>query len=233
MLSVASSRLALPGYLTFTVLNALGVLFGIIYNTRTPDLYQGNAHHRIGWIGTWVMAAQVIMGLVFVYSRRTKHDPATVAERATFLPISVEVMIQHLHQEARRIVGMHQSHWFGDSRKGTERTSSSLHSRDNSPTRLLRALELDDKHESDRAERGDDDVLDERRYLKDSFIHRFLPRRTTGPLSPRLLRSLEVVYCTIDRLVPFLGYTALVTGAITYGGICVRSLLNFGVKHRT
>jgi len=68
MLSIARSRLAVPTQLLFLALNGCGIFFGIFYNVDTPDLYANNAHHKIGWIATWVMTAQVAMSLLFAFS---------------------------------------------------------------------------------------------------------------------------------------------------------------------
>ncbi|GAM42685.1 hypothetical protein TCE0_044r16897 [Talaromyces pinophilus] len=55
MLSIAHSRYTVPVQLVFLIINAIALLFGIIYNTSTPDLYENNAHHKVGWIATWVI----------------------------------------------------------------------------------------------------------------------------------------------------------------------------------
>lgn len=218
MLSVARSHLALPTQFSFLVLNALGVLFGTVYNVKTPDLYENNVHHKIGWIATWVMSAQVIMGLVFLYARRSKRSHGSNDERAAFLPVSVEAMAHH--EQAHAMRGVHEYRWSGDSGQGTERASSSSHSRSISPTREHRApqaLDLDDKPEDEE----ETEIPNERRYFRNSYIDKFLSRRIPGLLSQRLLKMMEVVYAAIDRLVLILGFIAIATGAVTYGGIFV------------
>ncbi|OJJ08843.1 hypothetical protein ASPVEDRAFT_145055 [Aspergillus versicolor CBS 583.65] len=84
LLSVARSRLALPSQFVFLLFNTIGLLFGIIYNSQTPDLYENNAHHKIGWIVTGVFTVQVFLALVFVYDGRGKPREF----RATFLPVA-------------------------------------------------------------------------------------------------------------------------------------------------
>ncbi|KAI5289930.1 hypothetical protein KEM54_002853, partial [Ascosphaera aggregata] len=53
MLSIAKSKHTLPVQFIFLVFNAFGVLLSVIYNASTPDLYENNAHHKMGWIATW------------------------------------------------------------------------------------------------------------------------------------------------------------------------------------
>ncbi|PNH27736.1 hypothetical protein VD0002_g10084 [Verticillium dahliae] len=63
MLSLARSRYTLASQSVFLAFNALGVLVGAIYNAATPDLYPNNAHHKAGWVFTWIALAQVCIGL--------------------------------------------------------------------------------------------------------------------------------------------------------------------------
>ncbi|PHH77798.1 hypothetical protein CDD80_179 [Ophiocordyceps camponoti-rufipedis] len=63
MLSLAGSRFTLMSQYWFLALNALGLVFGIIYNAQTPDLYPNNAHGKIGWLITMVASAQVLLTL--------------------------------------------------------------------------------------------------------------------------------------------------------------------------
>ena len=113
MLSIARSRSTVPVQLLFLGLNGGGLVFSIIYNANTPDLYPNNSHHEIGWIASWVVTAQVAMGLLFMFSEN--KTLAGSAERVAFLPQD---------QSAR---------WSDDSGQGTERDSASLHSEEEFP----------------------------------------------------------------------------------------------------
>jgi hypothetical protein len=214
--STTRSNLALPTQFLFLVVNSVGVLCGIIYNVNTPDLYENNAHHKIGWIATWVMTAQVVMGLLFFYSGRSKQSLAPAHERAAFLPVSIESMAQHnqMHQAA----GYPNYRWSGDSGQGTER-SSSHQSRDISPTDPIRYTkpEVEDDEDDE-----DDSVPQGRGFLRNTFVDRYLSQRMPGLVSRRLQRGLEILYEIIDRTILVLGFIALSTGGVTYAGIFVR-----------
>lgn len=220
MLSINRSRLAFPTQVIFLILNGLGVAFGTVYNVNTPDLYENNSHHRIGWIATWVMSAQVGMSLLFIHSggRRTPK-PASQGEQATFLPVSMEAMAQHNmrpYAECR---------WSGDSGQGTER--SSMHnSRDVSPTdptggdsfeSYKSEAELDEEHDKTQMR------SDRRGLLRNHFLGQYLSRHLPGMSSCRLHRIVEVLYDVIDRTSLLLGFVALTTGGVTYAGIFVSS----------
>lgn len=216
MLSIARSRYALVSQFFFLVLNALGLLVGIIYNSQTPDLYENNAHHKIGWIATWVVSAQVIMSLIFAYAGRGESD-STAYERTAFLPVSTDEMAESPTTYPN---GIHHGYrWSRDSGQGTERNSSSLHSRPSSPSGASPSDEYDtfdkpelDVHEKPGPARG---------WLRSTVVDRFLASRVPGLVSSRALRILNGIYLVIDRLILQFGFVAIATGAVTYGGIMV------------
>src|SRR2546423_7293527 len=195
MFSTTRSQLALPIQFLFLVFNGLGVLFGTIYNVNTPDLYDNNAHHKIGWIATWVVTAQVVMGLLFLYSSQSKKISGPAHERAAFLPVSIESVTQHnqLHDAA----GYSDVRWSGDSGQGTE-LSSPHTSRDISPGER-------DPYTKPEAEQDDDDEDNDensprgRSFLRIAFVDKYLSQRIPGLLSQRLRKVLEIVYEFIDR----------------------------------
>ena len=216
MFSVAKSRLALPTQFLFLILNALGVLVGIVYNSETPDLYENNVHHKIGWIATWTMIAQTAMGMILAYSGRGKSNQGSAHERASFLPSAMEE-----HERSYHRAPMHEYRWSGDSGQGTERGSSSIHS----PMSPISGERIRDSDEFERygkpeGDFADDEVAGNSRCCG-SVVDRFFSRRLSGLISGRGLNIISAVYGTIDRLILFLGFIALVTGAVVYGGIFV------------
>ena len=214
MFSITRSRLALPTQLLFLVLNGLGVVFGTIYNVNTPDLYENNAHHRIGWIATWIMTAQAVMSLLFLYSGRSKKIHASSLERAAFLPVSIEAMTEHSNATPYS-----DYRWSGDSGQGTER-SSYHNSREASPTNMGRYAKPKAEPE-DEDDDGNDHAPPSPRFLRNSFMDKYLAHRIPRILSKRLCKALEAAYEVIDRTVLVLGFIALLTGGVTYAGYFV------------
>lgn len=222
MLSVARSRFALPTQFLFLIINAFGMLVGIIYNGQTPDLYENNAHHKIGWVATWVVSAQVIMSLIFAYAGRGDAD-VTAFERAAFLPVSTDEMAGHPHSYPSGAI--HEYRWSRDSGQGTERNSCSIRSGPSSPTCVSPSDEYDD------FEKPNDDVHDKpvesRKWFRNTFVDRFLASRVPGMVSSRVLSILNVVYMVIDRIILPFGFIAICTGGVTYGGIMVSLFFAF------
>lgn len=213
MLSVARSRLALPTQFAFLVFNAIGLLVGIIYNSQTPDLYENNAHHKIGWIITWVASAQVVMTLLFVYAGRGENEVSS-HERATFLPVSTEDTPSPLNTYPSG--SFHDYRWSRDSGQGSERNSSSLHSRPASPS-----------DEYDGFEKPEDEFhakpTESRRWFQGTVFDQFLSSRVPAMVSSRVLRALNIIHMVIERIILPFGFAAIATGGVTYGGIMVRT----------
>lgn len=228
MLSLARSYFALPAQLSFLIVNALGLLLGTIYNTRTPDLYPNNAHHKIGWVATWAVCAQVAIGLVFVYSGRSKEAHVDLDEHTGFLPVSVETMAQH--QQVHSMVGEHEYRWSNDSGQGTERNSASLHSGSTSPT-----TEREDTSEFERFFKPevDEEVVTQepRRLFRNTVVDRFMSRLVPGPLSDRLLQALEIMDGAVDRLILLVGFILVATGFVTFGGLFHGDNIFNGLAH--
>ncbi|RAL03792.1 Ytp1 family protein [Aspergillus ibericus CBS 121593] len=223
MFSVARSRFALPSQFLFLVFNAVGLLVGIIYNSQTPDLYPNNAHHKIGWIVTWVMSAQVIMSLIFAYAGRGESE-SSAYERAAFLPVSTDEMA-HTYPAGIR----HSYRWSRDSGQGTERNSSSLHSRPSSPSCASPSDEYDG------FEKPEDPILEHssqpRGWFRVPFFDRFLASRVPRMVSNRALGIISIIYAIIDRIILPFGFIALTTGGVTYGGLMRASEVFNGLAH--
>src|SRR5271170_5493508 len=74
MLGVAQSSFHIPVQLTFLTLTTIGIVFAIMYNSATPDFYENNAHHKIGWVIVWMLLAQVASGMIRGVARFVNGD---------------------------------------------------------------------------------------------------------------------------------------------------------------
>src|SRR5271170_6832305 len=74
MLGVAQSSFHVPVQLVFVGLTVIGVVFAIMYNSVTPDFYENNAHHKIGWVTVWMLIAQIASGMISGVARYVNHD---------------------------------------------------------------------------------------------------------------------------------------------------------------
>jgi hypothetical protein len=218
MLSIARSRFALPSQFVFMLCNAFGLLFGIIDNEQTPDLYENNAHHKVGWIITWVVSTQLILSLIFLYAGRGESKTESRSfERATFLPVATDD-----YEHVFLTTPMHEYSWLQDSGQGTG---------PNSPSQSPASPSC----ESPQFEKPEDDVSSEttgpRRWIKSTFLDRFLPRIVPGMISNRVLPIFYVVYKVTDRIILPFGFFAMATGAVSYCGIMRKKDVFNGLAH--
>lgn len=209
VLSISRHRYALLARSVFLALSGLGLVCGIISNTKTADLYEGNAHHPVGWIAMSMVAVHVLTDVLL---RFTKWSRRRGAESAG---LSFRPLINRVHRGtcSRRpdITGQ-----VG----GTPCPSISQgHLSGN----RLRSNSADD----DDNEVGDDEdehkslVPSHQPFLWNAFDHKQFFRRPRGPTLYQIPRLLKFLYKAIDWTVLVVGYVTLVTGGVTYTGISV------------
>ncbi|KAI1262013.1 hypothetical protein F5Y18DRAFT_419159 [Xylariaceae sp. FL1019] len=220
MLSIARSRYTLAVQFLFLLTNAIGVFIGIGYNTNTPDLYPNNAHHKLGWIVTWIVSAQVFVGLVSRvagFMNKASVRSNNKEEEQAFIPISTEAMAEHHRAHQNVFSPLYRP--SNDSGQGTERNTESL--RSNSISTVV-GQESPMEPEDRRVHYHDED--DEDPAVK--VFNRSGSWALTAPQS-LLVRLVEKVsggtwrlvmffYHIVDRTILILGYVALCTGLITY-----------------
>src|ERR1700761_4039258 len=105
MFSIARSRYSLFLNLGFLVVNGLGFFFGMVYNMNTPDLYENNAHHKIGWIFSIFALVWVVLGFIRNFGPKSKASSN----------ISYQPLHQTEHEHGR---------WSDDSGRATLRNMS-------------------------------------------------------------------------------------------------------------
>ncbi|KAJ5902700.1 hypothetical protein N7495_003228 [Penicillium taxi] len=223
MLSVARSGLALPSQFLFLVCNAFGLLLGIIYNGQTPDLYENNAHHKIGWIATIVFSVQVALALIFAYAGRGESKSKSNLgshEHEAFLPVATEESFEHYPSHPT-----HEYRWSRDSGQGSE-SCSSMHS----PINESSGYDGFEKPEPEEPEEPLPTTA-RRGWFHSTLADRFLANRISGLVSHRMLRGLYILYKVIDRIILPFGFLALTTGVVTYGGLMRGREIFNGLAH--
>ncbi|KAF2813745.1 uncharacterized protein BDZ99DRAFT_223941 [Mytilinidion resinicola] len=216
MFSVSRSRFALSAQFIFLIVNAFGMLFGIIYDRKTPNLYANNAHSKTGWIITWIASAWVFMALVQAYTSRAK---AHSMEDHIAQPVSSAAMAQYHRVEDAQ---PNFSRWSNDSGHGTERNSSSLCGHSRSPSvesENQQYNEPQSPYHHDDDEPFDNDA-EKRGFLRNTSVDRFLGRNISRLASfGRLLKTMRFLYVVIDRTILIQGFVAVTSGTVVYGGI--------------
>ncbi|KAL8854047.1 MAG: hypothetical protein Q9221_001170 [Calogaya cf. arnoldii] len=205
MLSVARSRshLALAAQIGFFGLNAFGLLFGSIYNGRTPDLYEQNLHHILGWAITWVVLAQILVGLL-----RLCADDTKIGEEDSMTGY------QQMHPEG--VASMHR--YSHDSGHGTE-SSTSSEEKDEETSQV-----------GDQAPDHDTVYKESQRLLGSAKLFRLSSRVSHAVPNP-IWRLLSLYYDIVDILILIIGFVAILTGLVTYGGVFRGNNIFNGLAH--
>lgn len=205
MLSIARSRFSLFVQFAFLAVNATGILLATIYNASTPDLYPNNAHHKLGWVVTWIVIAQLVMGVISIYAGRLDKS-------RTYTPVLTEAIAEH--RRWQNIRSPQPDAFSDDSGHGTARNSESHRSNSISST------SEDQLHSPlDHPEEGN--VVERQGLLRGSKVDQFLRARIPEILSSRVLRTGQFLYNVVDRVILILGFAAVTTGIVTYGGLFV------------
>lgn len=218
MLSLARSRYTLPVQFVFLAINAGGVLLGVVYNANTPDLYPNNAHHKLGWIVTFVVGSQAVISVLArvagMFGRRklSKFTGSRAEERQGFIPVSTEAMAEHESRfHGEEDVGPYGGRFSEDSGQGTEPKSESLrsHSLSSAPSSPMKEYHEDDE--------GDEDLEGHVPMVSKSTRAHSVIAKVAAKISGRFWNVLLFAYNFVDRTILVLGFVALCTGIITFG----------------
>ncbi|KAK0936744.1 hypothetical protein LTR29_011697 [Friedmanniomyces endolithicus] len=211
MLSVARSRYHLPAQVIFHVLNGVGIMTGFVYNHATPDLYEHNAHHPIGWIATSSTIVWTIMSLYTAYGDyRSKHG-----DRA--LPLSSHDAAHYrvLQQYSDRAES---ARWSGDSGMGSSRqhSSESIPMKPEEVESPMHDDTGDDRHDTE----GDEEQEPEGRgFLGNNKVGRNFTLHVQRLLTPRASSFVRGSQIILEKILLLLGFFALSTGFVAYGGL--------------
>ncbi|KAH7129308.1 hypothetical protein B0J13DRAFT_645138 [Dactylonectria estremocensis] len=228
MLSLARSRYTLALQFVFLATNAVGLLVGTIYNAQTPDLYPNNAHHKLGWVVTWAVVAQVLVSVIGwvagAVPRTTKHsDSSTQA----FLPVPIDASYENQYRMQENYRSSDPYRLSDDSGQDTETTTDSV--RHSSASTLYGVddvpLQGPDKEYDDE----DDD-------LESMSLSLQPPKTAFGRQAARVVASRVWMYLSIgsqviDRTILPLGFVSLATGIVTFGRFFEGSRIFSGLAH--
>ena len=226
MLSVARSWLALPAQLSFLGLHSVGLLLGAVYSFKTPDLYENNAHNKIGWIITWVVVVQCIIGLVRLAVNIKRHHDGYAEEQSAFSPITMEALTQH-HQEACLPDDYRYSRdsgHFTASETSRSQSISSMHDQESEEHQKF--LPYQDRHAD-----ADQEYAEKQGFLRSTKAQSVATYIATM-ISQRTMRALSFAYHTIDCVSMLFGFVAIVSGAAVYGGVFVSYNQHCHCRHR-
>lgn len=221
MLSIAKSRYTFPWQTLFVLLNAVGVLLGFIYDVKVPNLYEHNVHYRMGWLFTWISFAWLLMGVINMYAR--KKD----GRRHSGQQMSAANMAQY--QRIQQTQEPEHPRWSRDSGQGTEPNSASLFGSvgSGSPRADFENVRFGDHlppyHHDDEM---DGIEVEKRSFLHNTRVDRFLSSKLHKYVTGRVFSISKWTYIFFERALLILGFFAITSGLVVFGGLAVSLPLN-------
>ena len=217
MLNAARSRLAVPVQLGFLGMNGVALVLTAIYTNKTPDLYENNSHHKLGWIITWVVVAQSLMAVFKLYAGCSPSiSGCGQAHAVASIPISAEAMAQHHRLQKTDVQG--QGGYSDDSGQGTA-TETPRNSSMSGTTDCGNESQHDVYNPQDTD--SEVDLTEKRSLLGNSAINLVLPTSMPNRFLRKGMMALNVTYQIINYVILLIGFFAITTGVVVYGGMFV------------
>ena len=217
VLSIAASRLALIVQLAFLGVHGAGLLLSAVYNGRVPNLYSNNAHHRLGWIVTWVMIVHFVMLLVKLVVKVGKlRDQGSFQEQSPLFPATVLYVEQDHH-----CLGVESSdpyRFSGDSGHYTASEGSRSHSVSSSDGHTAGEERI---HDYEAAHASLQTAFVEKPGVLGYPKVQRLAIRLTAIVSTKTLRVLQTLLNLINRMILLLAFVTIISGMVVYGGVFV------------
>lgn len=168
-------------------------------------------HNPLGWALSVIMLLQCVIGAVQMYaSVGVSEKSASEEETQAFIPISVEAMVQHQAMHGRN--ERDQFRFSRDSGQGTEpefSSSCSVASLEGEPRKVE-----EDTQSANGSGRSDD---------RSRSVFRWMLRGKSRMRSSRMLRIVTRLSDLIDYAILPLGFVAIISGLVIYGGVFVRA----------
>lgn len=214
-LSTARSRYHLPAQLLFHLVNGLGVFTGFIYNHTTPDLYKNNSHHPIGWV---VNSFAVVWTLTSLYTAYSEYR--FKRRTSSGLPLAAQL------QQEQEYSDQYPGRWSRDSALGHSRqnSSDSVHQKEDG----TEDVPLGDGHTDDDY---DDEAPGKRVFLGNNRVDRFVSRFVERLSTPHTSHFVRFSQIFLEKILFLLGFLALSTGCVVYGGIFRDQQIFSGLAH--
>jgi hypothetical protein len=224
MLSVARSRWTLPAQGLFHVLSGLGVLTGFVYNHATEDLYEGNAHHPLGWVLTSFAVAWTILSVYTSLSRRRDGSEQQSTQPTRDADVSNEMQYGYFEQYNDDLspTRMSRDSGLGNSRQNSQDSIMQKKGQNSPLYPLAENVDLDDE-EKDTAPETRGFLGLGRASVRSSGVLQKTNRRVSA-----VARFFEVI---LEKTLLILGFVALATGFVTYGGIFRDRQVFSGLAH--
>jgi Domain of unknown function (DUF2427) len=229
MLGVAQSSLHIPVQFAFLILTTIGVVFAIMYNSATPDFYDNNAHHKIGWVIVWMLVAQVASGMIRGVARYVNGDSQELGDDAEdMFMLGDDEDDDDAEIKARRSSDSGNETGESTPRGGSTSTGPSV------PYVVRRSSEntlRDDHDHEQQLHHATSRPRNAEAKMSMYLAKKLTSRRWMSGISRRGLSVAHIIHEVIGRPMFVLGFIQLCTGMVTVTGIFKGGHVYNGLAH--
>lgn len=221
MLSAARSKHHLPAQLLFHSINGLGMFTGFVYNYSTPDLYVGNSHHPIGWVVASITVLWTLLSLVVAYTNsEKKHEHQKVASQTPSQNrVEYASFEDYVDSPSTYRYSRDSGNFSGGSRSNS---SESIFEKDET-------IPLQD--DQDRGDNETYDATESSGFLRRRSLNRAFARAARLASHTRILPILRASQIILEKFLLLLGFVAVTSGFIVYGGLLKDREIYSGLAH--
>jgi hypothetical protein len=169
----------------------------------------------MGWIFTWIATAWLLLGIMRTYSPKSKNGRLSVSEAN----MARYGRLQQSEDDAQEI------RYSRDSGQGTERNSTSLFDSGSPASEGEQMNFVDQLDRYVPKEQESEREAQKPRLLRNTRVDRFLARNMQRFAIGKTLMALRISYVIIERTIIIMGFFALTSGFVVYGGIFVSFIL--------
>lgn len=235
MLGVAQSPFHIPVQIVFLTLTTIGVIFAIMYNSATPDFYENNAHHKIGWVIVWTLVAQVAAGMIRGVARYVNGPNSTrsreIAEEAEDMFMLGD---DNDDDDADEEVEVKPGHRLSsDSGNGTGESTPRGASTSSEPQIIRRSSEntLLDDHERNFHTLHTQHTRNAESKLEGFIVKKLQKHGLLARINQRGAFIAKIIHGVIGRPLFLLGFIQICTGITTLTGIFKANDVFNGLAH--
>lgn len=211
MLSVARSRYSLIAQIVFHAVNGLGIFAGFVYNQSTPDLYVVNAHHPLGWAVQVLTVVWTLLSICTAFNDWQKRKSDSQSYSTAGRPLLHSPPSGELRPYADR---PSLSRFSQDSGNYTNSRNGSYDSTKDEEQPLSPGS-YDGHVEVDLSDQHDEKLG----FSGNGKLDRLLAKHARHISSTGIATAIRFVQIVLEKFLLLLGFAALVTGFVTYGGI--------------
>lgn len=217
MLSVARSRYHLPAQIAFHATNGLALFTGFVYNHSTPDLYVSNAHHPIGWTVTFWTILWTFLSLSTAYVGTKEQHDCEISPLRT--PNRDEAKNDdfggYVDSPATSCSSRDSGNFSGDSRANS--SDSIFEKNDVSPPYG------DEEH--------GDGGTESSGFLGRRSVDGLFAKFSKSVSLARVSAVLRIIQVILEKLLLLLGFFAITSGFVVYGGLFQDREIYSGMAH--